>query len=103
MKELEEEKENHTIKNSPPSLKSKRKSKEKAKFKGKEKKVRFATKLDNNESLDIETRERIEHNLMYNDETIFENMSIFREISAPHYKQEMHPSKLEKGGGSLNL
>ena len=41
------------------------------------KRVRFAEKLDNDGSLDSGMRERIEHNLKYNDDTIFDNMTIF--------------------------
>ena len=39
--------------------------------------VRFAEKLDNDSSLDSSMRERIEHNLKYNDDTIFDGISIF--------------------------
>jgi len=39
--------------------------------------VRFAEKLDNDASLDSSMRERIEHNLKYNDDTIFDGISIF--------------------------
>ena len=41
------------------------------------KRVRFAEKLDNDSSLDSSMRERIEHNLKYNDDTIFDGISIF--------------------------
>jgi len=43
------------------------------------KKVRFAEKLDNDASLDSAMRERIEHNLRYNDDTIFDGMAIFNQ------------------------
>lgn len=67
------------------------------------KRVRFAEKLDNDQSLDSDDRERIEHNLKYNDDTIFDNISIFRdlnnsEIITPHRlvdKKDVHPSRLK--------
>ena len=37
----------------------------------------FNERLANDESLDYEIRERIEHNLVYNDDTIFDGLSIF--------------------------
>ena len=40
-------------------------------------KVDFKSVLDNNKSLDSSIRERIEHNLKYNDDTIFDNLEIF--------------------------
>ena len=46
-----------------------------------ERRVRFAEKLDNDSSLDSSMRERIEHNLKYNDDTIFDNISIFRDLN----------------------
>jgi hypothetical protein len=46
-----------------------------------EKRVRFAEKLDNDASLNSSMRERIEHNLRYNDDTIFDNMSIFQSMN----------------------
>jgi hypothetical protein len=36
--------------------------------------------LDNNSSLNSSIRERVEHNLKYNDDTIFANLDIFRDI-----------------------
>ena len=39
--------------------------------------VNFHQVLDNNESLNESIRERIEHNLKYNDDTIFDNLEIF--------------------------
>lgn len=65
------------------------------------KKVRFATKLDNDSSLNSDTRERIEHNLMYNDDTIFDNISIFRDVnnsgmvSQKLVDKEVHPSRMK--------
>jgi hypothetical protein len=64
------------------------------------KRVRFATKLQNDESLDSDTRERIEHNLKYNDDTIFDNISIFRDVNNsgivhPKLVKEKHPSKMK--------
>lgn len=46
--------------------------------KGQKKTVKFAEKLLNEESIDEELKERIEHNLMYNDDRIFDNISIFK-------------------------
>jgi hypothetical protein len=43
--------------------------------------VRFLPILDNNQSLDSDVRERIEHNLKYKDDTIFENLEIFRDLN----------------------
>jgi hypothetical protein len=65
--------------------------------------VRFAEKLDNDESLDSQDRERIEHNLKYNDDTIFDNISIFRDLNdsglviRPRIKdkKDVHPLKLK--------
>jgi hypothetical protein len=45
------------------------------------KRVRFAEKLDNDSSLDSSMRERIEHNLKYNDDTIFDGISIFQDLN----------------------
>lgn len=64
--------------------------------------VRFAIKLDNDDSLDSDTRERIEHNLKYNDDTIFDNISIFRDVNnsgqVPNklVDKEVHPSLLKE-------
>jgi hypothetical protein len=50
--------------------------------------------------LDSYTKERIEHNLKYNDDTIFDNISIFRDVDNSgliHPKlvdKEVHPSKM---------
>lgn len=47
-------------------------------------------------------RERIEHNLKYNDDTIFDNISIFRDVNNSgliHPKlvdKEVHPSKMKE-------
>lgn len=64
--------------------------------------VRFAEKLDNDQSLDSDDRERIEHNLKYNDDTIFDNISIFRDLNNSGIishrlvdKKDVHPSKLK--------
>ncbi len=65
--------------------------------------VRFAEKLDNDQSLDSDDRERIEHNLKYNDDTIFDNISIFRDVNNSGIvihqrlqdKKDVHPSKLK--------
>jgi hypothetical protein len=53
--------------------------------------VRFAEKLDNDSSLDSSMRERIEHNLKYNDDTIFDNISIFRDLNGSGI---VHPKKV---------
>ncbi len=42
--------------------------------------VRFKSRVENEDSLDSEQKERMEHNLKYRDDTIFENISIFREV-----------------------
>jgi hypothetical protein len=48
---------------------------------GKAKQVRFKAHLvDNESSLNESIRERVEHNLKYNDDTIFSKMEIFRDI-----------------------
>ena len=68
---------------------------------GSPRRVRFATKLDNDTSLDSDTRERIEHNLKYNDDTIFDNISIFRDVNNSGQAtnkiidKEVHPSLLK--------
>ena len=68
-----------------------------------ERHVRFASKLDNDYELSAESRERIEHNLKYNDDTIFDNISIFRDLNnsgvqlLSHHKmidKEVHPRSL---------
>lgn len=48
-------------------------------------------------------RERIEHNLKYNDDTIFDNISIFRDVNNSGLvhrklkdKKDVHPLKLKK-------
>ncbi len=53
--------------------------------------MRFAEKLDNDSSLDSSMRERIEHNLKYNDDTIFDNISIFRDLNGSGI---VHPKKV---------
>ena len=51
--------------------------------------------------MDSEIRERIEHNLKYNDDTIFDNISIFRDVNNSglfHPKlvdKEVHPLKMK--------
>lgn len=55
----------------------KQKTPQKASNEKVKKHVRFAEKLDNDASLDSSMRERIEHNLKYNDDTIFDGISIF--------------------------
>lgn len=41
--------------------------------------VRFADKFENEDSIDSELRERMDHNIKYNDDTIFDNISIFKD------------------------
>lgn len=67
------------------------------------KRVRFAEKLDNDDSLNSSMRERIEHNLKYNDDTIFEGISIFQDLNSSvvaHVKKvaekEKHPLKMKQ-------
>eukprot|EP00347_Sterkiella_histriomuscorum_P008686 403344143 len=67
------------------------------------KRVRFAEKLDNDQSLDSDDRERIEHNLKYNDDTIFDGISIFQDLNnsgmVAHRlkdRKDVHPSKLKQ-------
>ena len=49
----------------------------------KPKKVQFATRVINYEELDDAMKERMEHNLRYNDDTIFDNISIFKDVEKP--------------------
>ena len=42
--------------------------------------------LDNNTSLDSAIRERVEHNLKYNDDTIFDGLSIFEDVGSTYKK-----------------
>lgn len=51
----------------------------------------FCETLANDESLDFSIRERIEHNLKYNDDTIFDNLEIFQDIGETNNK--VHGSK----------
>jgi len=53
--------------------------------------VLFRRTLDNDRSLDDSIRERIEHNLKYNDDTIFDNLDIFQNIGETNNK--VHGSK----------
>ena len=53
--------------------------------------VLFLRTLDNDSSLNESIRERIEHNLKYNDDTIFENLDIFQDIGETNNK--VHGSK----------
>lgn len=54
--------------------------------------------------MDSEDRERIEHNLKYNDDTIFDNISIFRDVNNSGIilhrklidKKDVHPLKLKR-------
>jgi hypothetical protein len=59
-----------------------------------QKRVRFAEKLDNDSSLDVSMRERIEHNLKYNDDTIFDGISIFQDLNGSGMAQ--HPKKVKE-------
>lgn len=57
--------------------------------------------MDNDDSIDSDLRERMEHNLKYNDDTIFDNISIFRDVNNSglyHPKivdKEVHPLKMK--------
>ena len=53
--------------------------------------VIFNRLLANDDSLDESIRERIEHNLKYNDDTIFDNLEIFQDIGETNNK--VHGSK----------
>ncbi len=61
--------------------------------------VRFRSRAENEEVLDPEQRERMEHNLQYTDDTIFENMSIFKDTQEPKpFEQLFHePVNLNAG------
>lgn len=48
----------------------------------------FNDKLLNESSLDPEIIERIDHNLKYNDDTIFDNFSIFHQLTKPEEGKE---------------
>ena len=48
--------------------------------------VAFNRRLDNDDSLNESIRERIEHNLKYNDDTIFDNLEIFQDIGETNNK-----------------
>jgi len=45
--------------------------------------VKFATRVINYEELDDAMKERMEHNLRYNDDSIFDNISIFKDVEKP--------------------
>eukprot|EP00831_Metopus_contortus_P064353 TRINITY_DN57612_c0_g1_i1.p1 TRINITY_DN57612_c0_g1~~TRINITY_DN57612_c0_g1_i1.p1 ORF type:complete len:414 (-),score=44.82 TRINITY_DN57612_c0_g1_i1:1573-2814(-) len=62
--------------------------------------VRFRSRVLNEDSLDSEQRERIEHNLRYKDDAIFENISIFKELREPQHPYEYYfrePENLNAG------
>jgi hypothetical protein len=42
--------------------------------------------LDNDSSLNSSIKERVEHNLKYNDDTIFANLDIFKDIGEVDHK-----------------
>ena len=42
--------------------------------------VRFQLPTENNQEFDSSFRERLQHNLLYKDDTIFENMEFFQDI-----------------------
>lgn len=44
--------------------------------------------LSNDDSLNESIRERIEHNLKYNDDTIFDNLEIFADVGETNKKVE---------------
>ena len=45
--------------------------------------MKFATRVINYEELDDAMKERMEHNLRYNDDSIFDNISIFKVVEKP--------------------
>lgn len=59
----------------------------------------FLHQLENDTSLNESIRERIEHNLKYNDDTIFDNMGIFSDIGETNNK--VHGSKDKFNAKSL--
>ena len=61
--------------------------------------VIFRQQLDNDTSLNESIRERIEHNLKYNDDTIFDNLEIFADIGETNNK--VHGSKDKFNAKSL--
>lgn len=61
--------------------------------------VIFKPHLDNDESLNESIRERIEHNLKYNDDTIFDGLSIFNDLGPTNNK--VHGSKDKFNARSL--
>ena len=61
--------------------------------------VIFRQQLDNDTSLNESIRERIEHNLKYNDDTIFDGLSIFQDIGETNNK--VHGSKDKFNARSL--
>ena len=61
--------------------------------------------IGSDSSLDSDMKERIEHNLKYNDDTIFDNISIFRDLNNSGLvllkakikdKKDVHPKLLGK-------
>lgn len=48
--------------------------------------VNFCKDLDNESSLDLSIQERIEHNLKYNDDTIFDNFTVFADVGNKNQK-----------------
>ena len=64
-----------------------------------ESRVVFKEMLDNDNSLNESIRERIEHNLKYNDDTIFDNLEIFQDIGETNNK--VHGSKDKFNAKSL--
>ena len=73
----------------------------------KEKHVRFCSRIENEDSLDSDQRERLLHNLKYHDDTIFDNMNIFKELDATPITYETYfgkntiPSHLQKNAPNL--
>lgn len=55
--------------------------------------------LDNNSSLNSSIKERVEHNLKYNDDTIFANLDIFKDIGEVSHK--VHGKKDKFNASSL--
>ncbi len=64
------------------------------------KRVTFKERLlDNDSSLNSSIKERVEHNLKYNDDTIFANLDIFKDIG--EVDQKVHGKKDKFNASSL--
>eukprot|EP00826_Nyctotherus_ovalis_P013739 TRINITY_DN13757_c0_g1_i1.p2 TRINITY_DN13757_c0_g1~~TRINITY_DN13757_c0_g1_i1.p2 ORF type:complete len:307 (+),score=92.17 TRINITY_DN13757_c0_g1_i1:1200-2120(+) len=68
------------LKRKNANLSTKMKEMETSGVKANKRHVTFKQKIENDDELNEEQRERMEHNLIYKDDTIFENMSIFKDL-----------------------